>query len=241
MNHNVLSATDLVKLASYDTPTICNVIELFNIRPRNKGYMDQSIKACFPEMAPMVGYAVTATFRASQPGGASVYSLEKQVQEMADVQSPRVMVFQDLDEPPVAATFGEVMCTTYQAFGACGLITSGAGRDLDQVRALNFPVFTNGTICSHGYSSIPAFNVAVTVGGVSVRPGDLLHGDLNGVTTIPHEIAAEVADACEPFAAAENVIFQSLRVGEPTVQRLTAAQAEKDAMIEALRQQVARS
>jgi regulator of RNase E activity RraA len=233
--------TDLELLARYDTPTVCNVIELFNVRPRHKGYMDQRIQACYPEMPPMVGYAATALFRASLPGAASAYgSLDKQVVAMAEVPDPRVVVFQDLDEPPVAATFGEMMCSAYRAFGACGLVTSGAGRDLDQVRALNFPVFTGGSICSHGYSSVTAINVDVSVGGVIVRPGDLLHGDCNGVTTIPLEIASEVAHACAEFAAAEAVILEYLRTGPLTPAGLGQAQAESRAMVEALRQRLSR-
>ena len=94
-------------------------------------------------------------------------------------------MFQDLDSPVMSATFGEVMCTTYKAFGAAGLITSGSGRDLDQVEAMNFPCFTDGTICAHGYCHILQISVPVHVGGVMVHPGDLLHGDRNGVTTIP--------------------------------------------------------
>src|SRR5260370_41561015 len=82
------------------------------------------------------------------------------------------------------------MCTTYKTFGAAGLITSGAGRDLDQVEVLNFPCFTSGTVCAHGYCHIPSSNVPVHVGGVTIYPGDLLHGDRNGVTTIPVETGA---------------------------------------------------
>ncbi|MGH9661646.1 MAG: RraA family protein, partial [Bryobacteraceae bacterium] len=62
-----LSAADLALLGRYDTPTICNVIELFEVRPRQAGYMDGRIRACFPEMAPMVGYASTATMRCAAP------------------------------------------------------------------------------------------------------------------------------------------------------------------------------
>ena len=98
----------------------------------------------------MVGYAATATFRsAAPPRSGNVYSgLSEQVAAFAELPGPPVVVFQDLDDPVAAATFGEVMCTTYKAFGAVGLITSGAGRDLDQVEALNFPCFTSGTICA---------------------------------------------------------------------------------------------
>src|SRR5260370_13195644 len=95
------------------------------------------------------------------------------------------------------------MCTTYKTFGAAGLITSGAGRDLDQVEVLNFPCFTSGTVCAHGYCHIPSSNVPVHVGGVTIYPGDLLHGDRNGVTTIPLEVAAATAPSCPEALAAE--------------------------------------
>jgi len=241
MNQELLSKADLDLLAGYDTPTVCNVIELFNVRPRHKGYMDQHIQACFPEMPPMVGYATTATFRAALPGASSVYAnLDKQVEAFAEVAEPRVVVFQDLDEPSAAATFGEIMCTTYKTFGACGLVTSGTGRDLVQVRVLNFPVFTNGSICAHGYCTIPAINISVTVGGLVIRPGDLLHGDCNGVTTIPLEIASEAAQACAEFSAAEAVVLNYLKSGAATPSGLAQAQAESKAMTEKLRQRLAR-
>src|SRR5919199_746978 len=151
---HAIPAADLELLRRYDTPTVCNVIELFDHRPRTHGYMDGRIQACFPKLPPMVGYASTATFRsAAAPRAGNVYSsLAEQVASFADLPGPPVVVFQDLDDPPAAATYGEVMCTTYKAFGAVGLITSGAGRDLDQVEALHFPCFCDGTICAHGYA-----------------------------------------------------------------------------------------
>src|SRR6266700_5745148 len=147
---------DLKLLAQYDTPTISNVIELFEVRPRNEGYMDARIRACFPEMPPIVGYAATATMRCALPRRAGdVYgSLDEQVARFSELPGPPIVVFQDLDDPPVAATFGEIMCTTYKSFGAAGLITSGAARDLDQVRRIGFSAFSNGVICSHGFSQI---------------------------------------------------------------------------------------
>src|SRR5262249_58578551 len=100
-----------------------------------------------------------------------------------------------------------------EAFGARGLISSGAGRDLDQVEALGFPCFTDGTICAHGYCHIVQINVPVHVGGVMVNPGDLLHGDRNGVTTIPNAIASAVAAACPEYMAAEAVVVEDPRSG----------------------------
>ncbi|MFO0930187.1 MAG: RraA family protein [Gemmataceae bacterium] len=222
------SAADLDLLRRYDTPTICNVVELFDLYPRTAGYMDGRIVACYPKLPPMVGYASTATFRSAAPprSGDAYASLDEQVARFAELPGPAVVVFQDVDSPPAAATFGEVMCTTYQAFGAVGLITSGAGRDLDQVEVLNFPCFTGGTICAHGYCHLPSIGVPVHVGGVTVHPGDLLHGDRNGVTTIPLAIASEVAHACADLAAAEAVVLDYLRAGNVTVKGYAEARAE---------------
>jgi 4-hydroxy-4-methyl-2-oxoglutarate aldolase len=237
-----LTAETLQKLARFDTPTICNVIELFEVRPQNVGYMDGRIKACFPEMPPIVGFAATATFRSvGAPHGSGTYSsLDNQVERFAELDGPPIVVFQDLDNPPAAATFGEVMCTTYKAFGAIGLITSGAGRDLDQVRAINFPCFTSGTICAHGYPQTLDIHLPVHVGGTMIYPNDLLHGDCNGVTTIPVDIAAEVADISHEFVAAEMILINALRAGTPTPAILKEARAaSKDRMAE-LRKQVTR-
>jgi 4-hydroxy-4-methyl-2-oxoglutarate aldolase len=218
---------DLQLLARFDTPTICNVIELFDVRPRSTGYMDGRIRACFPELPPMVGYAVTATFRAASPPreGEAYAGIEDQLSQFADLPGPAVVVIQDLDDPPVAAVFGEVLCSTYQAFGAAGLVTSGAGRDLPQVRALEFPVFTSGTICSHGYCHFPQIRVPVRVGGITIRPGDLLHGDANGVTTIPREIATDVAKLCPRYVEAEQELIRYARSGRATVEGYREARA----------------
>ncbi len=233
----------LEKLRTFDTPTICNLIELFDVRPRNTGYMDARIQCCFPEIRPMVGFAATATFRAAAPPreGDAYASTAVQVERFGELSGPPVVVFQDLDDPPVAATFGEVMCTTYQSFGAVGLITSGAGRDLEQVRALNFAVFTSSTMCAHGYCHIPHVHVPVHVGGLVVYPDDLLHGDVNGVTTVPREIASELADIGDAFVAAEGVILDALRDGTPSVKQLKEARAEAAARIARLRAQVSRA
>ena len=108
-----LSPERLAALARFDTPTVCNAIELFEVRPRNTGFMNSSIKACFPRMPPMVGYAVTSTFRSmSPPRAGDVYaSMGQQIEAYAQLPGPAVMVYQDLDDPVVSATFGEVMCS----------------------------------------------------------------------------------------------------------------------------------
>jgi regulator of RNase E activity RraA len=227
---------DLARLTQFDTPTICNTIELYEIRPRNQGYMDARIRACFPEMPPIAGYAATASMRCDAPrrSGDVYSSLDEQVARFSELPGPPIVVYQDLDDPCVAATFGEIMCSTYKAFGAAGLITSGAARDLDQVRRIGFPAFSNGAICSHGYSHIVDLHRPVRVGGITVQPGDLLHADANGVTTIPLEIASGIADAAAEYVAAEAIVLDYLKAPNPTPQGYTEARGGMMAAIAAL-------
>ena len=239
----MVDLTVLDKLRTFDTPTICNLIELFNVRSRTAGYMDRRITARFPELPPMVGFASTVTVRSAAPPDqdAGYDWLGGHVRRFEDLPGPVVVVQQDLDDPLVAATFGEVMCTSYQAFGAVGLVSSGSGRDLEQVRALDFPVFTDGVVASHGYFRTVDIHVPVQVGGVVVAPGELIHGDLNGVTTIPLDIAAELADVGGEFVAAEGLILEAVRGDDRSPERLDSVRAEAQAIFANLRERVARS
>lgn len=238
-----ITADTLARLAKFDTPTICNVIELFDVIPRNRGYMDGRIKSNFPELPPMVGFAATASFRSDAPpaGGDAYGSIQKQLEQFAKLPGPAVVVFQDLDDPPAAAVFGEVMCSTYQAFGSAGLVTSGAGRDLEQVRALKYPVFTSGTICSHGYCHMLHIGLPVRIGGLMVNTGDLLHGDANGVTSVPVVIANEVADVAPEFLAAEEILMGYVKSpGEKNVAKYDELRKEFQSMVAKLTARVSR-
>jgi regulator of RNase E activity RraA len=161
--------------------------------------------------------------------------MDQQIEQFAKLPGPAVVVFQDLDDPPVAATFGEVMCSVYKGFGSAGLITSGAGRDLEQVRAINYPVFTSGTICSHAYCHLLHIGLPVRVGGLMVHEGDLLHGDANGVASIPPAIAAAIADIGDEFIAAEGIVLNYVRgSGSKSAAGLKAARDEFAAVVKKL-------
>jgi 4-hydroxy-4-methyl-2-oxoglutarate aldolase len=238
-----IPAQTLARLAKFDTPTICNVIELFDVLPRNRGFMDGRVRSNFPELPPMVGFAATASFRSDAPPctGDAYGSIQKQLEQFAQLPGPAVVVFQDLDDPPVSAVFGEVMCSTYQAFGSAGLVTNGPGRDLEQVRALKYPVFTGGTICSHGYCHMLHLGLPVRVGGLMVSTGDLLHGDANGVTRIPLEIASEVADIAPEFLAAEDILMNYVKSDdEKSIARYDELRREFQAVVGRLCQRVSR-
>jgi 4-hydroxy-4-methyl-2-oxoglutarate aldolase len=234
----------LDKLAKYDTPTICNIIELFDVLPRNRGYMDGRIRANFPDLPPMVGYAATAAFRSDAPpaGGDAYGSMDKQIEQFQKLPGPAVVVFQDLDSPAISATFGEVMCSVYQGFGSTGLITSGAGRDIEQVRALKYPVFTDGTICSHGYCHILHIGLPVHVGGLTVSTGDLLHGDANGVTRVPPNIAAAICDIADEFVDSEKIVLDYVRGSGPkTAAGLAERRKEFSAVVAKLTERAKKS
>jgi 4-hydroxy-4-methyl-2-oxoglutarate aldolase len=237
-----LSREVLQKLASFDTPTICNIIELFGIRPRNTGFMDGHIRAIFPEMKPAVGYAATATFRsANPPQGMDIYSaLENQVAKFAELSGPAFVVFQDLDFPPNGATVGEIMCTSYQTFGSVGLVTSGGVRDVDQVKKIGYPMFANSIICAHANCHILHLHIPVHVGGITINADDLLHADCNGVTTVPVEIAADIADVGDEYVAAEMIVLEALHTFGANMQQFQLARIESKVKMESLRMRVTR-
>ena len=238
-----VSDATLKKLAEFDTPTICNVIELFDYRPRNQGYMDHRVVSNFPELPPMVGFAATAQFRSDAPpvGGDAYGSLQQQLDDFGDLPGPAVVVFQDVDDPPAAAVFGEVMCSTYRAYGSAGLVTNGAGRDLEQVRALKYPVFTGSTICSHGYCHMLHLGLPVRVGGLVVNQGDLLHGDANGVTDVPISLASAIADVAGEFVAAEEIMLDYVKEpGPKSKEKFDELREEFTAVVGKLKDRIAK-
>ncbi len=238
----MLATAVLEKLRTFDTPTVCNIIELFDIRPRTEGYANARLKACFPDLPPMVGYASTATLEtASSPAAEDIYArMEAHVESFEALKGPVVVVMQDLTRPAAGAAFGEIMAQTYQAYGAVGLVCEGAGRDLEQIHAMRFPLFTNGILCSHAYAHLTALNVPASVGGLTVRPGALLHGDLNGLTQIPLDIAAEVADIGDDFIAAEQIRIRPLAEGRLPFGKLKELKKESSERMAQLRRRVSR-
>ncbi len=232
----------LDKLRAYDSATVANVIELFEVRPRNRGFMGREITAAFPELPPMVGYAASATCRTfAEPRAGESLKPPDLIARFGELDGPPVIVLQNLDTHGAAANFGDVFCNSFKAFGAAGLVTNGPGRDLAGIAPLDFPVFYNGIVCAHGYMRLLELQVAVQVGGLDVYPNDLLHGDANGVTSVPGELAADVADACEDYAAAEAVVIDAAQSGSLSLAQLSDAYAEMARQIDELGRRVRKS
>lgn len=207
-----LSADILSALARYNSPTIANAIELFNVRPRHLGFLPHPIRCLTPDLGVMVGYAVTSQTRAAPPTEKSPDLTADYLRYVASMPGPKIAVGQDLDDPPgLGAQFGEVNATIHKKLGCVGHITNGCPRDLDEVRALGFHLFGLNPCVSHAYIRLAGFGETVRLAGVESRSGELLHADKHGVCIIPHEIAARLPDACDEVERLERPLLEYCR------------------------------
>lgn len=227
-------------LKKYDSPTICNVIELFKIRSNTEGFLHHSIKAIFPEMPPMVGYAVTSKFASAEEskGPAEYNDLGRQVESLLAVPEPRIMVIEDVDKEPVGASFGELAAATYMAFGCAGIVTSGGARDTVAIRKRGLPLFATSHNVSHGYPRCMEMNVEVEIGGVAIKPGDLLHGDADGIVTVPINIMPQIALMCEKLTDMEKEWLDYVDSGRASPAGITDARNKYNSFFEKALQEV---
>ena len=201
--YQTISKETMAALGQIDTPSICNAIEGFNVRGKEEGFMLPEIKGVYRSLPPAVGYAVTGVISAVQPEGRNV-SREDWWDLIVSVPEPRFIVLHDIDNPPLGAYWGEVQGNIHKALGAVGVATDGTVRDIDEVEALGFQFFAKEISCSHAYVHLVEIGIPVTVGGLTVRTGDLLHGDKHGVTNIPFEIAEQIPDMVQTIADYEQ-------------------------------------
>lgn len=206
---SLLSKTQLEQLRQISTPTLSNAIEVFQIRPRSEGFMSPQIRCFFPELGPMVGYAVTGRIRAKEPPqGYSAIPREEWWEYILSQPSPRVVVLEDLDGyPPVGSFWGEVNGNIHKALGCVGTVTNGGVRDLEEVRSLGFHFFAAAPLVSHAYVHLVDYGQPVQVGGITVHPGDLLHADRHGVLLIPLEIANQLLSAVKEVEQRERILI----------------------------------
>lgn len=221
------SSTPLAALRRTPTATVANVIDLLKARPPVSGFADGRLHCDNPDLGIMAGFAVTATFRsaAPPPANVSVYdTIERLIAAIQASPQPAVVVIQDLDDPQRGACFGELMATAFKAFGAVGIVANSAGRDLDEVRALGLHTFTTGAVCAKACAHLLDVNVAVTVCGVAINPGDLVHGDRNGLLTLPPALMPEVARRIVDVDESEAEILNYFRqTNQPTIEGFAAS------------------
>lgn len=224
-----LAPSVLEALRRYDTPTVCNAIETFEVRSRDEGFASMDIRCMFPDLGVMVGYAATATIR-GRGEGASSYGVEPLVAHVSSVPSPRIVVVQDLDDQRGhGSLWGEVSANLFTALDCLGAVTDGCVRDLTEVHAAGFRFFAAGVGVSHANVRLESAGDPVEIGGLTVRPGDLIHADQHGVLVVPAEIAAEVPAAADRIIEAEQGMIRWMQSPEFTLEGLAEAWSQATA------------
>ena len=194
-----LSVEQLEELRAVDSPTVANAIEAFKVRDDTQGFMGMDVRCLTPEFGVMLGYAVTATADSMAPGRSRDRRGHMRLFEaIAASPKPAVLVVHDVGPSRSHACFlGDVIASLSRRLGAIGIVTDGGVRDLDGVRPLGFHVFAAGLVVAHGTFNIIDVGVPVELSGAHVQPGDLIHGDPSGVTTVPLEVADRVYEQCQ--------------------------------------------
>lgn len=219
------STDELEALRKFSSPTIANALETFGTIPNNEGFMNSDIKAILPGEGAMVGYAVTAKVAADQPPSAARPAVAPRDywQYVYDQAGPKIVVHQDIDAKPIGAMWGEVNVNVHRALGCLGTITSGGVRDVPEASHYDFRFFASCVLVSHAYAHYVDYGGLVRVGGLTVKPGDLLHADLHGVVTIPVFIDPyDLVRRCEKIEALEREIFALAQSPDFSVDKLDA-------------------
>lgn len=211
MTMNCLDPGQLEQLRSIETCIVASAVELFGVRLQNTGFAGSQVRCMFPDRPPIVGYAATARIRSAQPPieGRNYYRGTDWWNHILSVPAPRVVVIEDVDDPPGLGAFvGAVNANILMALGCTALITNGAVRDLHEVEATGFQMFAGNVSVSHAYAHVFDFGGEVEIAGLKIHPGALLHGDRHGVLTVPMEVASKV-----PAAAHEIIQRRQQLIG----------------------------
>lgn len=223
-----LTSEQLASLAWLDACTLANAIETFHQRLRNEGFVDNSIHCLFPHLPPMLGFAATIKIRGSAPPIANDPYPDRTDwwDYIVSLPSPRVVVVQDVaTRPGLGSLVGGVHMHILKALQCVGLVTNGSVRDIPAAESAAFNLFTGSISLSHAYVHIVEIGKSVEIGGLKIQSGDLLHGDLHGVQSIPLDIAAQIPSVAERIKAEEGRLIALCRSPEFSIEKLRAAVA----------------
>ena len=219
-----LTHEEIGALQQIDTATVTNALEALNVRPPTVGYSSVELRCLLPELPPMVGYAITCTGDSTSPQDPEHRSRDRALYEaIRDSPKPVVVVCQNVGVDRLRSNqFGDIMATIFQRLGAVGSVTDGGIRDLAGIRerAPGFQMFAAGAVASAGVSLIVEVGLTVSICGMTIAPGDLLHGDANGLVSIPHEIAEKVAAKGQAHLDYERKKIEFIKSSEFTLDEL---------------------
>lgn len=223
MDTNLSRLPNLIEhLKTVDSPTLSNAIETLQLQPRDAGFTPLQIRCLFPELGRLCGYAVTAqveTVTGMHP--TEEHTFLELFTAVENSPKPAVVAFQEIGgHADYAAHCGEVMATAFTRLGAVGLVTDSAVRDVPEVRALRFHYFARGCVVSHARFRIVRAGVPIQIMGVELKPGDLLHGDENGLLRIPAAALAGLLQAVDRVRERERRLMDFMRSPEFSVEKL---------------------
>jgi 4-hydroxy-4-methyl-2-oxoglutarate aldolase len=221
-----LTAEQLEALRRLDACTLANAIETFHERLRNEGYADHTVRCLFPRLPPMLGYAATVKIRGSAPPVADGAYLDRTDwwNYILSLPTPRVVVVQDVaTRRGCGSLVGAVHMNILRALQCDGVVTDGAVRDIPAAESAGFHYFAGSVSVSHAYVHIIEIGTPVEIGGLKVQSGNLLHGDVHGVQSIPLDIAAQIPAAAEKITATEQALIALCRSKDFTLEKLRAA------------------
>jgi len=200
-------------LKTVDTATLANAIELLNLRPRSEGYASLDLKCLFPEFGPMCGYAVTAQAETVTLGSPKTEEAFVELFEAVERSpKPAVVVLQEIGGDRDRATHaGEMMATIFTRLGGIGLVSDCGVRDLTAVRKMGFHYFARGAVASHASYRIVRTGVPVEITGVTIRTGDMLHADENGLITVPESGRETLPALVEQILSKERALLDFVR------------------------------
>jgi regulator of RNase E activity RraA len=225
----ILTPEQLEILRRLDACTLANAIERFHERLRNEGFTDNSVHCQFPHLRPMLGYAATVKVRGSAPPIASNnYSDRTDWWDyILSLPAPRLVVIQDVaTKVGLGSLLGAVHVNILRALDCAGAVTNGAVRDLPAAEKLGFQLFAGSISVSHAYVHIVEFGIPVEIGGLKIQSGDLLHGDLHGVQSIPSSIAGKIPRAAAEIIAREQELITLCQSKDFSIEKLRAAIAK---------------
>lgn len=225
-----IAAEDLARLAEWDTPTICNGLELIDLKRRLSGYTIQPFACVRPDAKPMVGYARTATIRAGSTPTETPEEITAARQAyyayIDQGPKPSITVIQDLDsEPGCGAWWGEVNSAIHLGLGSLGTITNGSIRDLADF-APGFQGLAGKIGPSHAHVRVTGHGGTVEVHGMTVRDGDIVHADCHGGVVVPADAVAKLPEAIDLIARREAVLLTAARTPGFDIEKLRDAMAE---------------
>jgi regulator of RNase E activity RraA len=215
------TSEQLAALAEWDTPALSNALDSLRLRSFDGGYTDGSV-ARLAGGTTMVGTAVTAKMVARQPGDDAI-PVARLHEQVAGVDGPVVVVLEDVDDPPGAGAFlGEVNGSLLAALQISGVVTNGRVRDIAELRALGYSVYGRGLCVARSYMRLVEVGTPVTVAGLTVETGDIVHGDEHGVLQIPTAALPDLIAKAELIRDEEQGVIEWSRSPEFTVEGLLA-------------------